>query len=107
MKMVVSCSVFALMLLSVGCGDEEAGGAPAKCRTLARHICEALIDCGLADESDLGECMSDVAADAACDDAIGVERSYAMCLDDVASFAQCDEWPSLPGTCREVIQVRK
>lgn len=103
MRILLS-SACALWMLA-GCDDEGSNSAPAKCRTLARQVCEALIDCELADESDLAECIDDVAADAECADAVEIDRGYARCLDDVASAAQCDEWPSLPASCVEIVKV--
>lgn len=104
-KMEVRVLLSAVAVLALVACDDSHHTPPAKCRALARHVCEALIDCGLADVSDMAECMGDVEADAQCDDAIRVEPSYDDCLDDVASAAQCAAWPDLPASCEEVISV--
>ena len=95
----------AVAVLALVACDESHHTPAAKCRALARQVCEALVDCGLADESDMAECTGDVESDAQCDDAIRVERSYSECLDDIASRAQCAAWPDLPASCEEVIGV--
>lgn len=104
MKSGVLLSVIALTSLVVAC-DDEGATAPAKCRSLAKQVCESIIDCGLAEESDLAVCTADVAENMGCHDAVGIERDYNTCMDDVVRQDQCFDWPEMPTSCSGVILV--
>jgi hypothetical protein len=93
------------VLLSSAC-DADDSTAPGKCRALARTFCEVLVECGLADETDLPVCRRDVEQEAECDDAVRVEHDYGRCMNELEE-AECRMATELPDSCRQVIGVRE
>jgi hypothetical protein len=99
-------SMLTLALVAGSGCDELDRDAKAKCHTLVREFCAALIECGDADESDRADCTAQVAENMQCDDAVQVEDNYLECRSDISRASQqCVGLDDFPSSCDEVIGV--
>lgn len=93
-----------VLMVLVGCGEDEAAEAMKKCDYLQGTFCSKAEACGVLTRAD---CLTAVKQEIDCSKAIGVEASYTRCIDEIRA-ATCAVWADPdskgPASCQHVFK---